>query len=43
MKNQSFVPPNLEKQDDEEDEGDDEEDIHMNERAICKVCQKESN
>lgn len=40
MKTQSFMPPNLDKDDQEEDE---DKDIHMNEKVICKVCKKKSN
>jgi len=42
MKNKSFMPSGL---DENEGEGvqDDEDDIHMNEKAICKVCNKEGN
>lgn len=40
MKNKSFIPPNLGGKNEEDGEGD-EEDIHMNEKVICKVCKKD--
>lgn len=44
MKNQAFIPPNIGKENKEgdiESEEDEEQDIHMNEKAICQVCKKD--
>jgi DNA-directed RNA polymerase beta subunit len=44
MKNKQFKPFNIEQKEktDEEGEGEEEDDdIHMNEKAICKVCKKD--
>jgi len=42
MKNKSFIPPTLEEKDELAEGDDEEEDIHMNEKAICQVCKKNS-
>ncbi len=42
MKNKNFIPPKINGKEGEEDR-DDEEDIHMNEKAICQVCKKDGN
>lgn len=42
MKSQAFIPPNIDDKNKTEVEEKDYE-IHMNEKAICKVCKKDSN
>lgn len=37
MRNQALIPPKLDSKEQDDDDEDKQDDIHMNERVICKV------
>lgn len=37
MRNQALIPPKLDDKEQDDDDEDKQNDIHMNERVICKV------